>query len=212
MFSLIYGFFEYLFRKVEFRVLILGIDKSGKTTLLEKIKSLYTEHEGLPPGKILPTVGLNIGRAEAFNAKLVFWDLGGQTGLRSIWEKYYAEAHAVVYVVDVSEPDRFEEAKSAFNKAVGNRDLNGAPVLVLANKRDLVRVSSAQSPTRDPSAVSEVHKFFGLASAHKPSRPCRAFDCSSLSGDGVKDGIVWLVDSMRRSQRTKLLNEQILGQ
>lgn len=41
-------------------------------------------------------MGLNIGRAEALGAKLVFWDLGGQVGLRTIWEKYYGEAHAVV--------------------------------------------------------------------------------------------------------------------
>jgi hypothetical protein len=43
-------------------------------------------------------VGLNIGRAEALGAKLVFWDLGGQVGLRTIWEKYYGEAHAVVRI------------------------------------------------------------------------------------------------------------------
>lgn len=47
---------------MEFRVLILGIDKSGKTTLLEKIKSLYTEYDGLPPDKIQPTGELSWGR------------------------------------------------------------------------------------------------------------------------------------------------------
>lgn len=54
---------------------------------------------GLDPGKILPTVGLNVGRLEASNQPMVFWDLGGQSGLRSIWAKYYSESHAVIYVV-----------------------------------------------------------------------------------------------------------------
>eukprot|EP00976_Prorocentrum_cordatum_P018752 380201-Prorocentrum_minimum.AAC.3 len=187
--------------QVEFRVLILGIDKAGKTTLLEKIKSLYTEFEGLSPDKILPTVGLNIGRAEAFNSKLVFWDLGGQTGLRTIWEKYYAEAHAVIFVVDATEADRFEDVKSAFNKAISSKDLKGAPVLVLANKMDL---QTGQN-------VLEMEKVIGIAQANRPTRPCRSFQCSALTGDGVKDGIVWLVDSMRRSERSRQLNEVILS-
>ncbi|WVY93755.1 hypothetical protein V8G54_032843 [Vigna mungo] len=68
----------YLFSKMELHVLILGIDKAGKTTLLEKMKSMYSNIEGIPPDRIIPTVGLNIGRIEVTNSKLVFWDLGGQ--------------------------------------------------------------------------------------------------------------------------------------
>jgi ADP-ribosylation factor related protein 1 len=81
--------------------------------LLEKIKSIYLKGEGLTPDRIVPTVGLNIGRIEDANAKLVFWDLGGQVGLRTIWEKYYQEAHAIIYVIDAAAASSFEDAKSA---------------------------------------------------------------------------------------------------
>ncbi|KAL4572795.1 hypothetical protein LXL04_019580 [Taraxacum kok-saghyz] len=77
----------------------------------------------------------NIGRIETSNSKLVFWDLGGQSGLRSIWEKYYEEAHAVIFVVDASCPSRFEESKSALEKVLRHEDLQGAPLLILANKQ-----------------------------------------------------------------------------
>jgi len=97
-------------------VLILGVHKAGKTTLLEKLKSIYLKGEGLPHDRIVPTVGLNIGRIEDANVKLVFWDLGGQPGLRTIWEKYYEEAHAVIYVIDSSAAASFEDAKSALGK------------------------------------------------------------------------------------------------
>lgn len=50
-------------------------------TLLEKLKSTYLKGEGLPPDHIVPIVGLNIGRIEDANAKLIFWDLGGQVRL-----------------------------------------------------------------------------------------------------------------------------------
>lgn len=87
MYSLFYGFYEYLFRKArttakllscaltstvpadprvarqaEYRILILGVDKAGKTTLLEKIKSLLSTVEGLPSNQILPTVGAHLDR------------------------------------------------------------------------------------------------------------------------------------------------------
>ncbi|KAL6269553.1 hypothetical protein ACE6H2_026464 [Prunus campanulata] len=36
-----------------------------------------------------------------------------QSGLRLIWEKYYEEAHVVVYVIHATCPSRFEDSKSA---------------------------------------------------------------------------------------------------
>jgi len=179
-------------------VLILGIDNSGKTTLLEKIKAEYTEDDGLPPDKILPTVGLNIGRVEANNVKLVFWDLGGKTGLRSIWEKYYAEAHAVLFVMDASEPSRNEEAKIALTRAIASKDLEGAPVLVLANKQDVTGACTS---------IPDIQQALGTLQADRPSRPCKVQHLCALSGEGVTACVEWLIESMKRSRRSKLLND-----
>lgn len=79
---------------------------AGKTTLLERLKGTYTGFPGLEPDKVLPTVGLNVGRLRAFGADFMLWDLGGQSGLRSIWDKYYSDSHAVLFVVDSSTPER----------------------------------------------------------------------------------------------------------
>jgi signal recognition particle receptor subunit beta len=150
MFSLIAGLIEYLFKRAEFQVLILGrplvaqprararpsrtplrssrrahavgraahartgVDHAGKTTALEQMKALFQKIEPLPPEKIPPTVGLNIGRMEVGRVKLIFWDLGGQSGLRGIWEKYFAEVHGLVYVIDASDEERFEESRDTF--------------------------------------------------------------------------------------------------
>ncbi|KAF9610673.1 hypothetical protein IFM89_023929, partial [Coptis chinensis] len=56
-------------------------------------------------------------------------------GLRTIWEKYYDEAHAVIYVIDAACPSRFEDSKSALEKILRQQDLLGAPLLILANKQ-----------------------------------------------------------------------------
>lgn len=59
MYTLLSGWYKYLTQKEEYYVLVLGLDNAGKTTLLERIKSIYSGQPGLPPHKITPTIGLN---------------------------------------------------------------------------------------------------------------------------------------------------------
>lgn len=196
MFSLFYGLWKYMFSKTEYHVLILGIDKAGKTTLLEKLKPIYSNLEGLSPDRIVPTVGLNIGRLEISNTKLVFWDLGGQIGLRAIWEKYYEEAHAVIFVIDASSPSRFEDSKSALEKVLRHEDLRGAPVLILANKQDLPDAASAE----------EIARYLDLKELDERSYMFEAV--SARDGQGIRTAMDWLVEVMERSKRTEILRSR----
>lgn len=182
-----------MFTKDEFRVLILGVDKAGKTTLLEKLKSTYLKGEGLPPDRVVPTVGLNIGRIEDANAKLVFWDLGGQVGLRTIWEKYYEEAHAILYVIDAAAASTFDDSKFALEKVIRHEHLKGAPLLIVANKQDL------------PGAINdeELAKFLHLKELDE--RPYTFQAVSAYDGRGIRSGINWLVEQMEKSKRTETL-------
>lgn len=78
MFSLVYGFIDYLLQKDELRVLLLGLDGAGKTSLLERLKTIYTGTPGLTPDKIRPTVGLNVGRIESATSKVNFQAFDGK--------------------------------------------------------------------------------------------------------------------------------------
>ena len=119
MFSLLGGCYEWLVRKEELHILIIGLDGGGKSLTLERIKALFTGVPALDPDKMVPTVGLNIARFDAYGSPLVLWDLGGQAGLRSIWDKYYSESHALVFVVDAASRQRLDEAKAALERALG---------------------------------------------------------------------------------------------
>lgn len=66
------------------------------------------------PKYITTTVGLNIGQIDIYGVRLNFWDLGGQTELQSLWDKYYQESHGVIYVIDSNDRSRMDESKAVF--------------------------------------------------------------------------------------------------
>jgi ADP-ribosylation factor related protein 1 len=109
---LIHGFWRIWFRKRCYSLLIVGLDNAGKTTCLEQWKAMYLKRKpGAKLPNIVPTVGLNIAQFDAMDHKLTIWDLGGQGGLRVIWDKYFKGANAIIYVLDASDSARLIEAK-----------------------------------------------------------------------------------------------------
>lgn len=68
------------------------------------------------PKYITTTVGLNIGQIDIEGVRLSFWDLGGQQELQSLWDKYYQESHAIIYVIDSHDRERMNESKAVFGE------------------------------------------------------------------------------------------------
>ncbi len=132
MYSLFMGLWSLLFSRVQYQILILGLDDAGKTTFLEQTKHLYA---GLSPPsslKIPPTVGLNIGKLDVVGSRVrfLFWDLGGQASLRVLWDKYYSESHAVIWILDSTDPGRMSEAAREIQRVARDKDLVEAPIIV----------------------------------------------------------------------------------
>uniref|UniRef100_A0A915ISI3 ADP-ribosylation factor-related protein 1 n=1 Tax=Romanomermis culicivorax TaxID=13658 RepID=A0A915ISI3_ROMCU len=138
MYSLLSGLWHHLFRKDEYFVVILGLDNAGKTTFLEQTKTKFNaNYKMLNPKKITSTVGLNIGKIDIGAVRLNFWDLGGQEELQSLWDKYYAECHGVIFVVDSTDKERLKESHQAFDKMLNSDVLKGVPLILICNKQDL---------------------------------------------------------------------------
>eukprot|EP01017_Pseudomicrothorax_dubius_P049634 TRINITY_DN9255_c0_g1_i2.p1 TRINITY_DN9255_c0_g1~~TRINITY_DN9255_c0_g1_i2.p1 ORF type:complete len:124 (-),score=17.13 TRINITY_DN9255_c0_g1_i2:339-710(-) len=114
MFTLISGLVQMCFAKPTYKILILGVKGAGKTTMLNKLKSMYGQ-KSLPNEKITPTVGLNIARIEQKSETCLFWDLGGASNLRKIWTKYYPECHGIVFVIDLFDPEKLEESMNCLS-------------------------------------------------------------------------------------------------
>ena len=119
-----------LFGKNEIRILILGLDNAGKTTLLNKLQlSSVTE--------TVPTIGFNLETVIYSNLQLQVQDLGGQGTLRPYWRCYYPNTNAVIYVIDRADRERMEIAKKEMLIMLQENDLHSVPLLVFANKEDL---------------------------------------------------------------------------
>ncbi|XP_063707448.1 ADP-ribosylation factor-related protein 1 [Culicoides brevitarsis] len=194
MYTLVTGFYKYLTQKDEYNILILGLDNAGKTTFLEKAKATFTKnYRGMNPNKITTTVGLNIGEINIEGVTLSFWDLGGQQELQALWDKYYEETHGLIYVVDSHDRDRMNESKEIFDQMIINDHLKGIPLLMLANKQDLP----------DCMGVREVKPVFQDSGPAIGRRDCLIMPVSALTGEGVDEGIKWLVDSVIRNSHVR---------
>ncbi|KAJ2841505.1 ADP-ribosylation factor protein 3 [Coemansia brasiliensis] len=185
------GAYRYLTRLDEYSILVLGLDGSGKTTLLEKLKHTYNGVPGMDPAKIQPTVGVNMAKIRIQKCLLKFLDLGGQSDLRSIWESYFEDAHAILYVVDASNAKRMDEAKSVLLWLTRVAELDGIPILVLANKQD----------TTDIQQVAQVKEMINSIADCLDTRDVRVMGGSGIQGTGVCEAVDWLFSRIMENKK-----------
>jgi len=121
------------------RVLILGLDAAGKTTILYKLKL----GENMTT---IPTIGFAVETAEINNITFTAWDVGGQDKLRPLWRHYFSNTDAIVFVVDCNDRDRVVEARDELHRMLGEAKLEGAMLLVLANKQVVGCVAASAAP------------------------------------------------------------------
>jgi GTP-binding protein SAR1 len=86
------------------KIVFLGLDDAGKTTLLKRLKE--DKMAQLPPTLMPHAEELFIG-----NVSVTAWDLGGHEAARKTWRNYFAGINAIIFLVDASKEERFEEAR-----------------------------------------------------------------------------------------------------
>lgn len=165
--------FSHLFGSKETRILILGLDNAGKTTILYRLKIDQVV-------STTPTIGFNVESVQYKNILFQVWDLGGQSSIRPYWRCYFPDTNAILYVIDSIDRERLVDAKEELTLMLGEEELNGVPLLIFANKQDL------------PGAMSATDVSEGLGLVDIRNRQWAIFQTSALRGSGILEGFEWL--------------------
>uniref|UniRef100_G1Q2G0 ADP-ribosylation factor-like protein 2 n=1 Tax=Myotis lucifugus TaxID=59463 RepID=G1Q2G0_MYOLU len=159
----------------ELRLLMLGLDNAGKTTILKKFN-------GEDIDTISPTLGFNIKTLEHQGFKLNIWDVGGQKSLRSYRQNCFESTDSLSWVVDSTERQRMHCQRELQSLLV--EELAGATLLIFANKQDLPGALSSNT-------IREALELDSIRSHHWCIQ-----GCSAVTGDNLLPGIIWLLEDI----------------
>jgi ADP-ribosylation factor-like protein 3 len=161
----------------ETRIVVLGLDNSGKT-------SIVTRLGGDDTSDIKPTQGFNVKSLVQDQLTLNLWDIGGQKSIRPYWRNYFDHTDALIYVIDSSDTKRMDETGIELGQLLDEEKLEGVPVLIFANKQDLLNAATAE----------EIGEALNLVTIN--DRAWHIQPCSAKEGDGLEEGVEWVIESM----------------
>jgi len=171
--------FGRLFGKKQMRILMVGLDAAGKTTILYKLKL----------GEIvttIPTIGFNVETVEYKNICFTVWDVGGQDKIRPLWRHYFQNTQGLIFVVDSNDRERVTESAEELSKMLQEDELRDAVLLVFANKQDLPNALS----------VSELTDKLSLQSLR--NRTWFVQSTCATQGTGLYEGLDWLSNELSK--------------
>ncbi|XP_031781772.1 ADP-ribosylation factor-like protein 6 isoform X3 [Nasonia vitripennis] len=181
------GLFDHLanlvgLRKKEVNVLVVGLNNSGKSTVINHFK-----REDNRCIDIVPTVGFNVEKFAFGNVGFTAFDMSGHDRYRSLWEHYYKDCQGVIFIIDSSDKLRLVVAKEELDMLLQHPDIAGRkmPILFLANKMDL------------PDSLTTVKLVSGLGLDKIQNKPWHVRTTNAITGEGLQAAIEWFTDQIR---------------
>mmetsp|Transcript_28455 Transcript_28455/g.71467 ORF Transcript_28455/g.71467 Transcript_28455/m.71467 type:complete len:182 (+) Transcript_28455:269-814(+) len=160
----------------EMEVTLIGLQNSGKTTLVSVLAS------GEFVSDTIPTVGFNMRKVQRGGVTIKAWDVGGQPRFRSMWERYCRGVSAIVYVVDAADHEKFSVSAKELHELLSKPALEGIPLLVVGNKNDL------------SNAVGEKELVTALNLTEIKSREVACYSISAKNQVNIDKTLQWLID------------------
>ena len=163
----------------EMRLVIVGLDAAGKTTIMFKMQ--LDEYV-----KVAPTVGFNTEDVKIKNVNIKVFDLSGQVKMRKVWSYYYSNIEGIIFVVDASHTERIHEAREELHNLLSNQEALNLPLLIFGNKQDL------------PEALrmDQLCEQLGIEEILKKTHQIAVMESSAVQDIGLAEGFEWIADRM----------------
>lgn len=152
------------------KILILGLENAGKTTVLRQLT--HDDVEG-----VTPTTGFNYKSVQSEGFRIDVWDIGGQKAIRGYWSEYFTGTSVLIFVVDSTDLDKLEEVASELQKLLSAEELKKVPIVIFANKQDL------------PTAMHKDELIGVLDLVSVKDRTWVVSECSARTGEGLESGM-----------------------
>ncbi|CAF1097912.1 unnamed protein product [Rotaria sordida] len=165
------------------RILMLGLDNAGKTTILYRMKRTEDFHT-------VPTIGFNVETISPCQGiSLTVWDVGGQDHLRTLWHHYFDNVDGLVFVIDSTDGHRLHVARAELEGIYQHDSMKSVPLIVLANKQD----------TEDALPPAYIAEKLNLLAW--PNGSYYIIPCCALTGDGLTDAFSTLAQMIRLQKK-----------
>eukprot|EP01084_Bolivina_argentea_P311357 538935_1 len=145
MTSFVSSITDRIFALPESRVLLMGLDFSGKTTILYRLvlNEIVTT---------IPTIGFNVESYQYKHHQLTFWDIGASSKTRNLRRHYFENCKVLIFVIDSNDKERLTDEYCSFNSSyrygtltvkdeleelLSYDELRNTALLIFANKNDL---------------------------------------------------------------------------
>ncbi|KAK5111474.1 hypothetical protein LTR62_004926 [Meristemomyces frigidus] len=158
----------------EMRILMLGLDNAGKTTIVKRIMNEDVN-------SVSPTLGFIIKTIDYDGYKLNIWDVGGQKTLRTYWKNYFEKTDTLIWVVDATDRERLDDCRTELKGLLVQERLMGASLLVFKNKSDV------------PGCLTEDEICEGLQLDAIKTHKWHILPCSAITGQNLTEGLDWVV-------------------
>ncbi|MBD3186959.1 GTP-binding protein [Candidatus Bathyarchaeota archaeon] len=157
-------------------IFVYGLTQAGKTTIVQSIQNKIIKENP-------PTISMDVSQLVLENLSIMVYDAPGQEKYRDLWAPHIVGQDGLVFVVDISEEKKYDEAMKVLKDIATRKNTADLPLLILLNKIDIKKPK-----------MKTIKKYMNSRTLGR--RPLKLFKTCAVKNEGVQEAFSWLAKEM----------------